>query len=84
MRPMHTQQGFLDLHYTYPTDREEGVMCFRDTNFTRATIPNPITITCPRHGRYVIYYNKRTQSSIPPGYDRYAFSELCEVDVYGE
>eukprot|EP00105_Crassostrea_gigas_P016373 XP_011433735.1 PREDICTED: multiple epidermal growth factor-like domains protein 10 [Crassostrea gigas] len=74
--------GFT-LYISNSTDREEGVLCFRDTNFTRATIPNPITITCPRPGRYVIFYNKRTQSSIPAGYDRYAFSELCEVEVYG-
>uniref|UniRef100_A0A8W8NWQ4 EGF-like domain-containing protein n=1 Tax=Magallana gigas TaxID=29159 RepID=A0A8W8NWQ4_MAGGI len=36
-----------------------------------------------RRSRYVIYYNNRTSSNLPPDYSGYAFNELCEVEVYG-
>ena len=60
------------------------MLCFRDTNYTKFTIPNPVNITCPYHGRYVIYYNNRTHSPYPEGFSEYAASDLCEVEVYGK
>ena len=59
-------------------------MCFRDTSYTRATIPNPVHLICPYNGRYVIYYNNRTHKPYPDGYSYYADADLCEVEVYGE
>ena len=66
------------------TNKNEGVLCFKDKNQTRATIPNPVNITCRYHGRYIIYYNDRIQQSSPVGYSSYAYNELCEVKVYGK
>lgn len=63
--------------------KENGILCFKDTNFTRATVPNPINITCLVHGRYVIYYNNRTNRPYPDGYSSSAYNELCEVGYLG-
>nr|XP_022289968.1 uncharacterized protein LOC111101677 isoform X2 [Crassostrea virginica] len=65
------------------TEREDGILCFRDTTYTRATIPNPINIPCPHYGRFVTYYNNRTHIPYPEGYSDTTASFLCEVEVYG-
>ena len=66
---VHTEYflGF-SVYISNSTNKEDGVLCFRDTNYTKATIPNPVNITCPYHGRYVIYYNNRTRRPYPEGY----------------
>ena len=75
--------GF-SVYISNTTDKEDGVLCFRDTNYTRAAIYNPINISCPYHGKYVIYYNNRTHPPYPEGYDPHTVIALCEVEVYGK
>uniref|UniRef100_K1S5X4 EGF-like domain-containing protein n=1 Tax=Magallana gigas TaxID=29159 RepID=K1S5X4_MAGGI len=45
---------------------------------------NSVDISCSVIGRYVIYFNERLPGIIyPTDYSRFAFTDLCEVEVYG-
>ena len=76
--------GF-SLYVSNTTDKSNGILCFKDTNFTLNTIPPVFNTTCIVHGQYVIYYNERKAGvTYPYGYSQYAFNELCEVEVLGD
>nr|XP_022308883.1 multiple epidermal growth factor-like domains protein 10 [Crassostrea virginica] len=75
--------GF-SLYISNTTNKYDGALCYKDTNYTKSTIPAIFNRTCSLHGQYIIYYNERlTNVTYPDGYSRYAFNELCEVEVFG-
>ncbi|XP_062593492.1 multiple epidermal growth factor-like domains protein 6 [Saccostrea cucullata] len=75
--------GFY-VYISNTTDRFDGHLCFHDTIYNRSTIPAVVNISCPVHGQYVIYYNERLLNvTYPTGYSQYAFTDFCEVEVYG-
>ncbi|XP_078330738.1 uncharacterized protein LOC144624704 [Crassostrea virginica] len=75
--------GF-SLYVSNTTDKSNGILCFKDTNFTLNTIPPVFNTTCIVHGQYVIYYNERKAGvTYSDGRSQYAFNELCEVEVLG-
>lgn len=70
-----------------PTQRkkEEGILCFHDTDHNAGSIPSFMNISCPVSGRYVIYCNTRESNiSRIPTYSSEAYIELCEVEVYSK
>lgn len=76
--------GF-SMYVSNTTNKSEGVLCFKDTNFTTRTIPAVITIKCTVHGQYVIYYNERIpRVSYPEDFSKHAEADLCEAEVYGK
>ena len=74
--------GF-SLYISNTTNKLDGVLCFKDSNFTLSTIPAVFNTTCSVHGQYVIYYNERKYPGPHPPYSQYVYSEICELEVYG-
>lgn len=76
--------GF-SVYVSNTTNILEGMLCFKDNVFTMHTIPAIFTTTCFVHGEYVIFYNERLLGVVYPAvYETSVFSDLCEVEVYGE
>ena len=74
--------GF-SIYVSNTTERSHGKLCFKDTNFTLKTIPAVFNTTCLVQGQYVIYYNQRIEGR-RANFSEYAYSDLCEVEVYGD
>ncbi|XP_065943730.1 uncharacterized protein [Magallana gigas] len=75
--------GF-SVYVSNTTNRLQGTLCYKDDNFTLATIPAVFNTTCPVHGQYVIYYNERLPGvTYPDDYSEVVVSDLCELEVYG-
>lgn len=74
--------GF-SIYVSNTTSKIDGVLCYKDNIFTTETIPAVFNITCAVYGQYVIYYNERLPGLVyPHGYSKYAFADICELEVY--
>ncbi|XP_062605100.1 uncharacterized protein LOC134266910, partial [Saccostrea cucullata] len=76
--------GFF-LYVSNTTSKSEGHLCFHEIQTVHGTPVEDQMINCSVHGRYVIFYNERNNPDVtyPNYYSQYAFSELCELEVYG-
>ncbi|XP_061191084.1 receptor-type tyrosine-protein phosphatase T-like [Saccostrea echinata] len=75
--------GF-SLYVSNTTLKDDGYLCFHEIQTVDGTPTENQTISCPVHGRYVIYYNERRPDvTYPSYYSQYAYIELCELEVYG-
>nr|XP_022296780.1 multiple epidermal growth factor-like domains protein 11 isoform X2 [Crassostrea virginica] len=85
----NASNGFTEVFvgfYVYvsnTTNKDDGQLCFHDNeHFNPSTIPAVLTLNCTLQGRYVIYYNERTDGQ-PDYYFKYVGTHLCEFEVYG-
>ncbi|XP_061166292.1 multiple epidermal growth factor-like domains protein 10 [Saccostrea echinata] len=82
--PYTTRFAGFFLYVSNTTFRDDGYLCFHEIQTVDGTPTENQTISCPVHGRYVIFYNERRQGvTYPKFYSQYVFNELCEVEVYG-
>lgn len=76
--------GFF-LYVSNTTSKDDGHLCFHEIQNDVGTPSEDQRIQCPFHARYVIYYNERSPEVVYPSYySEFAFSDLCEVKVYGK
>lgn len=76
--------GF-SLFVSNTTSKDDGHLCFHEIQNVVGTPSEDQRIQCPFHARYVIYYNERRPEVVYPSYySEFAYSDLCEVEVYGK
>nr|XP_022307675.1 uncharacterized protein LOC111113676 [Crassostrea virginica] len=76
--------GF-SVYVSNTTEKSEGVLCFKDNNYTLNSIPDFFSTKCFVHGQYVIYFNQYKTGERFNNFQkiRHAFNELCELEVFG-
>lgn len=75
--------GFF-VYVSNTTSKNDAYLCFHEIQTVAGTPSEDQRINCSVHGRYVIYYNERRPDvDYPSYYSGFAYSELCEVEVYG-
>lgn len=75
--------GFF-LYVSNTTSKDDGHLCFHEIQTVNRTPSEDQRINCSVHGRYVIYYNERRENvTYPSYYSKFAYYEICELEVYG-
>ncbi|XP_052693361.1 adhesion G protein-coupled receptor L3-like [Crassostrea angulata] len=75
--------GF-SIYVSNTPNKSDGVLCYKDSNFTVVTFPEVLDTPCDSSGQYVIYHNERLSNvTYPDDYYFIVTNSLCEVEVYG-
>lgn len=62
---------------------QTGHECYHHSDLTAP--PDVMNVTCATHGRYVTFYNERKASTVYPlTYSKFAYIQLCEMEVLGQ
>lgn len=80
--PFVNRMAGFSLYVSNTTSKEQGYLCYKDQSGGTPSVKQ--NISCSIYGHYVIYYNERSRDQNSSFLSRYAFNELCEVEVYGE
>lgn len=80
--PFVERMAGYSLYISNATSQDRGHLCHEDKSEGSPSVNQ--TIFCSIYGRYVIYYNERSPNNNPSYLSKYAYNELCEVEVYGE
>lgn len=80
--PFVNRMAGFSLYISNTTFKEQGHLCYKDQSGGTPSVKQ--NISCSIYGRYVIYYNERSPNNNPSYLSKYAYNELCEVEVYGE
>lgn len=78
-----TRMAGFYLYVSNTTLKEDGKLCYHSSE--REILSEDQHINCSVQGRYVIYFNERQPNATDFSYySKFAFNELCEVEVYGK
>lgn len=76
--------GF-SIYVSNTPNKSEGILCYKDNDFTVVTFPEVLDTPCHLSGQYVIYHNERLYNiTYPDDYNAFVTNILCEVEVYGK
>lgn len=73
------------LYVLKMASKENGYLCFHDNQTNVDILFWELSINCSCSDRYVIYFKERRQGVDHSWYySKYAYNDLCEIEVYGE
>nr|XP_034320791.1 uncharacterized protein LOC105332872 isoform X4 [Crassostrea gigas] len=79
--PYVNRMAGFSLYISNTTSKDQGHCCYKDNSRGKPSVNQ--NISCSIYGRYVIYYNERSRDDNPSYLSKYAYNELCELEVFG-
>uniref|UniRef100_A0A8W8NUC7 Multiple epidermal growth factor-like domains 10 n=1 Tax=Magallana gigas TaxID=29159 RepID=A0A8W8NUC7_MAGGI len=79
--PYVNRMAGFSLYISNTTSKDQGHCCYKDNSRGKPSVNQ--NISCSIYGRYVIYYNERRRDNNPSYLSKYAYNELCELEVFG-
>lgn len=80
--PYVDRMAGFSLYVSNTTSKDHGHLCYKDKSGGTPSVNQ--NISCSIYGSYVIYYNERRRYNNPSYLSKYAYNELCELEVHGE